>query len=494
MKNTIVSSIPQDRLFTREQVDTLLLEVTGKTLGEVDIKGVIDEFERTRPDKVVKGVAGDVIELSVLGCQRDSRPEPDIWVDNVKTELKTTGLVSSKGKGKKSEYQPKEPLTITGVSPDNLKSESFEDSRFYHKIEHLLFVFYHYNLTHKVQNSGDYRGFPIVGHYFWNVSDEHLEQLRNDWLLVQEFVRQFQFTDEVERHKLRDNLLLIDYSSPHQPRFRFKQSFVSTIVDIFLKNRKLQSLPKRITRYSDIEEKCHKFTEQYGGRTLKDISQELGIKITGKDSCQQLIIKMFDSNVRSLNKIRDFSEIGLVSKTLVLTSEGERTEDMKMFMVDFDEWCSPTTTFNEQEDTQRGLFESNCSQMYSYFSGRMFMFIVFEEPYKGKNIPLEECKFKGFKRYSFKEHFINKDVRKTWEEVRRLVLNKELIEIKTNRGSAPNFPKSKNNDVFIRGSGVDSSYKRKVLDNWGIDMKMYTQYVWVKGEYIVSQLNDIPYL
>ena len=104
MKNTIVSSIPQDRLFTREQIDTLLFGVTGKTLGEVDRKGVIDEFVRTRPDRVVRGVSGDVIELSVLGCQRDSRPEPDIWVDEVKTELKTTGLVSSKDE--KSEYQP----------------------------------------------------------------------------------------------------------------------------------------------------------------------------------------------------------------------------------------------------------------------------------------------------------------------------------------------------------------------------------------------------
>ena len=492
MKNTIVSSIPQDRLFTREQIDTLLFGVTGKTLGEVDRKGVIDEFVRTRPDRVVRGVSGDVIELSVLGCQRDSRPEPDIWVDEVKTELKTTGLVSSKDE--KSEYQPKEPLTITGVSPDNLKTESFEDSRFYHKIEHILFVFYHYNLTRKVQNSGDYRGFPIVEHFFWNVSDEHLEQLRNDWLLVQDFVRKFEFTDDDERHKLKQNLLLIDYSSPQQPRFRFKRSFVSTIVDIFLKNRKLQSLPKRITRYSDIDEKCHKFTEQYGGKSLKDICQELGIQIKGKDVCQHLIIKMFDSNVHSINQIRDFSEIGLLSKTIILTSEGKRTEDMKLFKVNFDEWCDPTTTFNEQGDTQGELFESNYSQMYSYFSEQMFLFIVFEEPYKGNNIPLEECKFKGFKRYTFNEHFINNDVRETWEEVRRLVLKKELVEVKKGRGISPNFPKSSDNIVFLRGSGVNSLDKRKILKNWGIDMDMYYQHVWIRGDYIVSQLKDIPYL
>ena len=167
---------------------------------------------------------------------------------------------------------------------------------------------------------------------------------------------------------------------------------------------------------------------------------------------------------------------------------------MKLFKVNFDEWCDPTTTFKEQEDTQGELFESNYSQMYSYVSEQMFLFIVFEEPYKGQNIPLEECKFKGFKRYTFNEHFINNDVRGTWEEVRRLVLNKELVEIKKGRGLSPNFPKCSDNIVFLRGSGENSLDKRKILENWGIDINMYYQYVWIRGDYIVSQLKDIQYL
>lgn len=101
-------NVYSDRVFTRKQVEDLLSAVRGKTLHEADVNGVLDEAVRVRPDKVVRGIAGDVIEVSVLGCQRDSRPEPDIWVDNIKTELKTTGLVKPKNDSKR-EYEAKDP-------------------------------------------------------------------------------------------------------------------------------------------------------------------------------------------------------------------------------------------------------------------------------------------------------------------------------------------------------------------------------------------------
>ena len=61
-------------------------------MGEADVMGVLNDAVNRRPDKVVRGVAGDVIEVSVLGCGRDCHPEPDILVDGIRTELKTTGL------------------------------------------------------------------------------------------------------------------------------------------------------------------------------------------------------------------------------------------------------------------------------------------------------------------------------------------------------------------------------------------------------------------
>lgn len=58
--------------------------------------------------------------------------------------------------------------------------------------------------------------------------------------------------------------------------------------------------------------------------------------------------------------------------------------------------------------------------------------------------------------------------------------------------SAPNFMKSKDNAVFMRGSGIDSALVHKTECVNGI--KMLPQYVWIKGTAIIDELNDTEYL
>lgn len=48
-----------------------------------------------KSDKIT-GIAGDVIEQSVFGYERDSDQECDIEIDGVLTELKTTGVRSER--------------------------------------------------------------------------------------------------------------------------------------------------------------------------------------------------------------------------------------------------------------------------------------------------------------------------------------------------------------------------------------------------------------
>ena len=52
--------------------------------------------------------------------------------------------------------------------------------------------------------------------------------------------------------------------------------------------------------------------------------------------------------------------------------------------------------------------------------------IVFEEP--SKEAKLEKNKFVGFQRILFSEEFIQKEVRKTWSDVRILINQDELLE------------------------------------------------------------------
>ena len=96
--------------FVRVELEEKLESVRNKTLGEVDTANV---FAITETNPKVTGIAGDVIEQSILGYPPDSRQQPDILVDGVPTEVKTTGLRPAKqGKG----LEAKEPMSITAVS------------------------------------------------------------------------------------------------------------------------------------------------------------------------------------------------------------------------------------------------------------------------------------------------------------------------------------------------------------------------------------------
>ena len=125
--------------YTKKEVEDLLESCLNKTLGEIDKKHV---FDRTKTNPKITGIAGDVIEQSVFGYDANSDSSPDLNIDGILTELKTTGIRVSKKNQK--EYEAKEPMSITGVSPNVIIDEEFEDSRFWHKLAHLLLVYYLY--------------------------------------------------------------------------------------------------------------------------------------------------------------------------------------------------------------------------------------------------------------------------------------------------------------------------------------------------------------
>ena len=112
--------IDSSRIFTRKQVDDLLAATIGKTLLQIDKAKLFAHHEGR--DKV-KGIAGDIIEESVLGCKKDSKQEPDILVDGVLTELKTTGMIEPKKKDSIYVYECKEPVIVNVKQTSTIYSQ-----------------------------------------------------------------------------------------------------------------------------------------------------------------------------------------------------------------------------------------------------------------------------------------------------------------------------------------------------------------------------------
>lgn len=486
----------EEHFFHRPELVRLLDGVLGKTLGEVDRSRV---FDRAGDAPKVTGIAGAVVEQSVLGFPADNAQRPDLDVDGVKTELKTTGLRETARSA--AGYAAKEPMSITAVSLGKIVDERFETSSFWHKLEHMLIVYYLYTSKTAVPARG-YADFPIVGYEFLSFSPADVACLKNDWELVRDFVRRAQRSPDPGREyarlssALRKDLLYIDTAPkyPHPPRFRLKASVVTCAAQAHFGQR-LEQLPGRFSSYRDIDDRCRALAAQYGGRTVGELLRLLGVRPDGEEDprrtaskavSEQLVVAMFGGRSKKLSRVELFQKIGLRGKTVVLTAGGARTEDMKLFAVDFGEWLD-----------QDAVFET--SALHDYFAHHQLLCAVFREP--SPKAPLTDNVFVGFKRLSFDAAFLHNEVYPLWRAVRATVLEGRLAERpvlgpdglpRINKNGAVqtsvNFPKSRDGVLFLRGSGADSGDKPVELSG----VRMYRQSVWIRGSYIARLLDVTP--
>lgn len=512
-------AVSDDRKYTKAFVHTLLESVKGKTLGEVDTS---HQFARTEKSEKITGIAGDVIEQSVFGYERDSKQECDIEIDGVLTELKTTGVripksdlrkvVGKTGDAYKLYLGAKEGISITGVTFEPTIQTCFNTSHFWKKSEHLLIVFYEYKSYEAVPASA-YADFKIVDYCYNTFSDEERAKLCNDWEIVRDYLQTiYNDYDEVEKrneqlvgftHVLRPNLLLIELvpafkkkatGSYQKPRYRLKQTFVDYIVrGHFNKSRANTevSLREPFSSFAQLDARCHALSAKYRGKTFAQLKKELDIvtDISNKSFGAHCVSKMFGAECTRLNQIADFTKAGIIAKTITITPTGSRTEDMKLKHIDFEEWADQNLDFQD-------------SDVYSYFCEHSFLCPVFCE-YDSNDSA--KTTFEGFKRFAFDDEFIGNEVKRTWDDSRRLIHQKTLKweflydkdgnKRKNNSGSymgSPNFPKSAGYQVFFRGGADDSRDEAKTEEVNGI--QMLPQFFWLKGSYIADKLRMIEYL
>jgi hypothetical protein len=240
-----------------------------------------------------------------------------------------------------------------------------------------------------------------------------------------------------------------------------------------------------------LDARCHAITEKYKGMNFSQMKDLFAIDtdISTKDFGAKCVLKMFGANCNRLNQISDFTKAGIIAKTITITPDGRRTEDMKLKHIDFDEWADRNVDFED-------------SELYTYFCEHSFLCPVFCEH---DNADASKTTFEGFKRFAFDENFIEKEVKRTWEDSRALIhqnklaweylYDKQGIRRKNKSGSymgAPNFPKSSEYEVFFRGGADVSTDETRTEVVNGI--KMLPQFFWLKGTYIAQKLQTLSYL
>ena len=501
--------------FHKDDLIRLLDSIENKTLGSVDKKNV---FARTVENPKITGIAGDVIEQSVLGYPADRDQRPDLNVDGILVELKTTGIREA-GRGKKKEIAAKEPASITAVSIDKIAQEPFGDSAFYHKIENMLFVFYHYDSKVTVRAAA-YANFLIRGYLFYHFSEDSLEIIRKDWQEIHDFIADIQSKyseEEAKKYypdlstKVNKKLVYLDTAPkyPHAPRIRLRKRVVTMIVQEKF-GKYLEPLPDKYFGYQDVIEKCREISNKYKNKSIGEILNMQGVefdtskKHQTKQFAEQAIVKMFGGKAKKMSQIELFQNFGIVGKSVAIKNNETRTEDMKMFAVDFDELLEKE--FEDENLDSLRLKEFEDSALYNYLHDNKLLCIVFQEDKADSNgyINLYDNKFLGFKLLELDVPALLESARKIWEEARDTIINDKLCDVpvllkngkirytpKTKVPmTAPNLPKSEENLVFFRGSGKNASKKTQVVNG----VKMLKQYYWIKGTYIVGKMNEIDYI
>lgn len=402
-------------------------------------------------------------------------------------------MIKPKKKDSPYIFECKEPISITAVSIPIIVNEEFETSNFWHKLAHMIWAYYWYNSPVTVNLEG-YKNFPILGYQFYEFSAEDKVLLRQDWLLVRNFliIINSEFKTQAEReeqyprlsHELRGQLMLIDTAPkfPNNPRFRLKRAYATVIADHYFSNKHFEKLDKSINKYADIDRKCLLMTQKYKGRTFAEIALELGVNINldAKNFAESAVVKMFGGHASKLNDIEDFAKIGIIAKSVPLKEDGKGKEDMKLFTPNLIDW------------TKESDFED--SAIYDYFAGHHFLFIIYR--HVGKDVI-----FEGFKRIFFDEGFITENVKKTWDDVRDLIINHKLrIEMKKDKNDnyilnksgsfmeSPNFPKKSTHKVFVRGGAASSEEKYKTLEINGL--KMIPQSIWLSRDEVKNIIEN----
>lgn len=479
-----------DHIFTKNDLENILNQAVGKTLKEVDKNNV---FDRTKAKPKITGIAGDVIEQSVLGYKPDTKQSADLLVDNVPIELKTTGIRYSK-KNKKS-IEAKEPMSITAVSPETIVNEEFYTSNFWDKVARTLFVYYLYD-SDKTVKAADYANFTIQGYQFHHFSKQDVEILKNDWSIVRNFIKKVDETDIETEYpkisKLRSQMMYMDTAPkwPHRPRFRLKRSVVTNIVQKhFGKDFEALTSENSFNSYSELDKKLHNLTKKYRGKKMREIANELNIPIKnkkkpGKSIAERIVVKMFGAHQSKLRDIDTFNKLGIIPKTVIQNYKKQKTEDMKFEPIDFNEWTNKSIKFED-------------SYIYNFFLNPILL-IIFRKT--DKKTPLLDTVFKGFKRLTFDEDILKDELQSTWNKVRELVWtnsvkmefmhNKKgelMITSKTKRPKMQNnLPKSSEYIFFLRGTGSNANSKPLVLNG----ISMYNQYIWIKGAYLMPIINN----
>ncbi|MDZ5473273.1 Sau3AI family type II restriction endonuclease [Bacillus sp. 31A1R] len=455
---------------TKEKVHKRALEAVGKTLGEIDVKSIMNVKNKSYP--------GNVIEQVWFDHPADNYAEPDFPEAGVELKVTPIDKQTKNNKNKKvTKFIAGERLVLNKINYQNEYGKSFEQSSLWHKNKLIeLIQYYRRDVSHKKKISSgemiedktkfrilyanllsmtELKDFGLPKDTVIEIPEKDLEIIKQDWKKISEFInsgKAEQLSEGLTNYlgACTKSTTGSDFTKqkftdvPAKPRaYSFKSKFINELINNHIigqdHTEAINSIVKDVNelKKKTLEEIIvSRFTPYYGMKQ-SELSYKLGIE-AGKRQAQKNINNMIIRGILNLPTTTDDviseeiekAEISLKTVTLKM---GQPKEHFKFMGIP-----SFLELVNESWDESR---------VYDFLDRKKFLLLVFNDLNIQNETNPEKIIFIGAKFWNMPIRDIDGPVQRVWKtEIEKLKNGVELT-----------YTKNESNEIRINNNFIKPS-------------------------------------
>jgi hypothetical protein len=260
-----------------------------------------------------------------------------------------------------------------------------------------------------------------------------------------------------------------------QRAYSFKTTFMTQKIREIISSSKYESvfLDEDLNEQVSFEQNIISRIKKYYGKTEKELRLQFNVASNSKSIFEILFGKMLGIKGK-VSKTEEFLKADIVPKFIRLKQNGKITESMSFPAFKFKEIFS-----HDFED----------SEIYDYFTTKKFLFVVFEYSLK------KELCFSHIKLWNMPMAIIEDELRRVYEETKRVIETGKIIQYIDNRGRrVTNFPnKDFSKYIHVRPHARNKLdvYKLPVRDKLTGEEYFTKHCFWMNNNYVSDIIEDI---
>jgi len=294
-----------------------------------------------------KGQFGQLIERDFFGYEINSNQEADFKEAGVELKVVPVKSIqpqkSSKILSKRNGFSVKERMVLTIINYESLVNEQWENNSLFSKIENLLIMFYHFEMTKEIYE------YKFLVNRLWTPPEDDLKIIKEDWNYIKEKVANGAAHELSEGDTLylgactkganRNSLRTQPFNSlkAMQRAFSYKRNYVDRIFNDLYSLKHGIAIPRI---HNSIYSSIIKEFSKYENLTIKQIMKMTGLNLErlSKSYISLVTNALFkiDFNITT-KEFNEINDAGIEIKNILLQTNNVPKESMSFEQIKYNE-------------------------------------------------------------------------------------------------------------------------------------------------------------